>query len=336
MHSSTWLALDQHEDSYVALKVLKGHSAYLSQHGLVWELDALKLVSSLSPSPHCSSGIHTSFVTPVYGGDIKSLREHHGRQNFVPLVKRILLHILRGIAHAHKCGVVHTDLKSDNFFFNTRMSTQDLQTLLASEPPRRHPPEASYDGTFQAAVSQPLPMPSMEDAMKLTYVVADFGSAQPITDHKTNDITSCALRPPEILIGGPWKEKVIWTFGCLVFELITGSSLFKYEAHPRLNLDKPEFLLYTMICYTGEDFEPSQLAASPLAGKFFDSTCNLKSYSKIFDFPFELSIRNHKVMDEADVLSTATFTRKCLRLDPVNRASAAELLVNPWFNGVEG
>ncbi|KAF8579019.1 hypothetical protein K439DRAFT_1526606 [Ramaria rubella] len=114
-------------------------------------------------------------------------------------------------------------------------------------------------------------MPSIEDAMTPTYVVADFGSgkfncstlSQSFTDHKSDQIAPYALRPPEILIGGPWSEEVdIWTFGCLVFELITGCALFKYEAHPKFNLDELNYFLYTMICYTGEDFEANQLSIS--------------------------------------------------------------------------
>ena len=43
-------------------------------------------------------------------------------------------------------------------------------------------------------------------------------AAQPSTLHTVNDITANALRPPEIILRGPWDEKVdIWTFGCLVF-----------------------------------------------------------------------------------------------------------------------
>jgi len=91
--------------------------------------------------------------------------------------------------------------------------------LLEADPPRRHPPEESWNCTVQAAVSQPLPLPSLSEAVTCTYVMLDFDSAQPATNHTVNDITADALRPPEIIPRGPWDEKVdIWTFGCLVVQ----------------------------------------------------------------------------------------------------------------------
>lgn len=109
-----------------------------------------------------------------------------------------------------------------------------------------------------------------------------------------------------------------------------------------------------MLCYTGEDFSEEQLAASPLAGQFFDSTCtcvisflmfihcsftfhigNLRADPPLINYPFEMSIRSYKVVEEAEVRSTAALMRRCLCLDPTQRASAVELLSDPWFDGVE-
>ncbi len=145
-------------------------------------------MSSPPSSPYClqlkshftfpgkgGAGQHLCLVTKVLGGDIKALVTKHGRFPF-PLAKRIILHLLRGIAHAHSRGVVHTDLKHDNIFFDTSMSSNDFDKLLASDLPRRHPPELSYEGFVTAAVSQPLPIPTLQEAMQRTFVVADFGS----------------------------------------------------------------------------------------------------------------------------------------------------------------
>jgi serine/threonine protein kinase len=164
--------------------------------------------------------------------------EAAGKQGFpLPLAKRILLHTLRGLAHMHNYGIVHTDLKHDNIMFDAGSLTQaDMEALIDGDPPRRHPPEESWDCTVRAAVSQPLPLPSLSDAMTRTYIVSDFGSgerwrilslchsvdvwhatAQPSQLHTYDEITAHTLRAPEIILCGPWDEKVdIWAFGCLV------------------------------------------------------------------------------------------------------------------------
>ncbi len=58
-----------------------------------------------------------------------------------------------------------------------------------------------------------------------------------------------------------------------IFELITGSALFKHVPYPKYSLDEPNIMLHQMICYTGEDFGSQQLSVSPLTGQFLDSTC---------------------------------------------------------------
>jgi len=55
------------------------------------------------------------------------------------------------------------------------MTTDDIEAWVAKKPLRRHAPEASYDSVMQVVVSQPLPVISEDEAMRATYLLADFG-----------------------------------------------------------------------------------------------------------------------------------------------------------------
>ncbi|KAJ4490068.1 kinase-like domain-containing protein [Lentinula aciculospora] len=229
MNSSTRLAYDTTANDFGAIKALKGHSTEFRKRGRIWELEALQRVAASSHCLHLpnefthpgkgSAGHHFCLVTSVYGGDVKSLWVQH--QNFpLPLSKRILLHTLRGIAYAHSKGVIHTDLEHDNIFFTSLLSRHGI---LASDPSRRNPLEASLDGVVSSAVAQPFPIPSLDDAMKCEYLIADFGSgtyqsssvafvslsrslihrAQLFDKPKEAEATALPLRAPEVLLLRP-------------------------------------------------------------------------------------------------------------------------------------
>ncbi|PBK87022.1 hypothetical protein ARMGADRAFT_1123569, partial [Armillaria gallica] len=113
---------------------------------------------------------------------------------------------------------------------------------LCPTPSHRHPLEYSHDGSVNAVVSQPLPISARGHA-------AEFCKISPLS-----------LYPPKIIIDGLWDGKLdIWSVGCLIFELITGSPLFKYVPYPKYDLDEPNFMLHQGIGYTSKDFGSQQL-----------------------------------------------------------------------------
>jgi serine/threonine protein kinase len=118
--------------------------------------------------------------------------------------------------------------------------------------------------------------------------------AQPSGLHTYDEITAPTLRAPEIILHGPWDEKVdIWAFGCLVgllfpiisvlpthwtnlqiFELVTGSALFEHKPYPKYSLDETTAHLWQMLCFTRERITRQQVKASKLGARYFDLAVN--------------------------------------------------------------
>ncbi|KAJ5787012.1 hypothetical protein N7457_002002 [Penicillium paradoxum] len=54
-----------------------------------------------------------------------------------------------------------------------------------------------------------------------------MGGAYFFTDPPTKPVTPLGLRAPELILNGAVNNSAdIWSFGCLIFELITGQPLF--------------------------------------------------------------------------------------------------------------
>ncbi|THU76920.1 kinase-like protein [Dendrothele bispora CBS 962.96] len=353
--SSSWLAFDQKGNKYVALKVLNGYYSKLAlqEDKVQWEVEALV---SLGQHPsHCvnllgfwrepgrgSAGEHIFLVMDLFGGDVRRLMISDQIAFPLKLAKRILLHTLRGIASAHATRIIHTDLKHDNIFFKNTMSTEQIDEWLASDPPRCHAPELSEDGLVQAAISQPLPIISIEEAMCRDFAIGDFGNALPKNTYQGLEISPPELRAPEVFIGSPWDEKVdIWSFGCLVFEVVTKQRLFHFQPSKNLQMSETECMLYQMSCYTEEFFKAEMLQFGLHSDKYFNPDCTLrnkKASNKAVPFESWLKHHVHRIpalqLSEAEIDATAKLMRRCLKLYPDERASAEELLNDPWFEGV--
>lgn len=105
---------------------------------------------------------------------------------------------------------------------------------IGDDPPRRHPPEKCWASDVEVAVSQPIFLSDAQDALRSTFILADLemvdsanrfslssipdavSPAQFVNRIVVDGITHEALRPPEVILRGPWDKVDIWTFGCLV------------------------------------------------------------------------------------------------------------------------
>ena len=121
------LILSSSNNAYVAIKILTGYATGLNHEHKLCELEVLQCLSLVAPEEsydHCAhlsthfihpgiedDGEHLCLVMELFSSTIQhSLNALQG--GFLPIlsVKQILRHLLLGIAHLHKCGIVHTSM----------------------------------------------------------------------------------------------------------------------------------------------------------------------------------------------------------------------------------
>lgn len=91
--------------------------------------------------------------------------------------------------------------------------------------------------------------------------IIDFGSSCYIHDHLSSYVQSRSYRAPEVIIGCKYDYKIdMWSLGCILAELFTGSVLFQN--------DTVQGLLARVIGIVGP-FPEWMLEEGKLVSKFF-------------------------------------------------------------------
>ena len=255
--STVWLAVDLSLNCFAALKVAVASS------GKEETVDrSLALYKSLpqAASRHIVSfrdsfevlgpnGRHTCLVMDPMGPHIRflmirrpefedrTLEPWDRRPRFPkPLARQVLRDALLGLRVLHQYGIVHGDLHPGNILatippLGEPASVEQKLRQLPSEgkPLIRH--DGKVDPWAPPYLLEPAPLQDLV-SFELDPVVklADLGAAflEPYSPAKL--VTPVALRAPEAILRDAQvpvgKGIDVWAFGCLVFELLTGSTLF--------------------------------------------------------------------------------------------------------------
>jgi serine/threonine-protein kinase SRPK3 len=171
----------------------------------------------------------------------------------------------------------------------------------------------------------------IDDKYDFNLKIIDFGNAEHLDHREQEEIQIRAYRPPENIINDYYDLKSdIWTLGCLIFEIITGDYLFDIDrCNKSIEIDRSH--IHRMYEILGK--MPREMAEMcDFSEDLFDNkgrvikhkNCEYTSISEILIQDYEFEVDSSKEIER--------FLKRLLEYNPKKRASAKELLSDPWLN----
>jgi len=165
----------------------------------------------------------------------------------------------------------------------------------------------------------------MQNVVTCDIKVIDFGSSCFIGDELSTYVQSRSYRAPEVLLGLDYGQKIdMWSIGCILAELHTGTVLFQNTSVGTL--------LARIISIIGP-FSQQMLKKGKFTEKYFTSSGVLFEKSKdgtLNELSYPPIKLKHK-LNTQDALFV-DFLSQLLILNPKERLSASEALNHPWLS----
>ncbi|RAK98805.1 putative serine/threonine protein kinase [Aspergillus ibericus CBS 121593] len=332
-YSTVWLCRDLQQHAHVALKIYERDSAHGERETEVYnhlksvesDLTGSVLVRHTLDAFQISSGdsSHQCLVHPPLGMSLFELR-NRARGKVLPenVVKPALIHILLALDFLHTdARVVHTDIQEKNIM----LSVEDESILVDFEEAEKSDPSPrKVIGDRVIYSSRKLGIPKIHGRP----ILSDFGDARFISSLGTQweDVQPWIYRAPEVVLRMPWDEKIdTWNVGVLAWDLFEQGHLF-YARDAEKNASDAHHLA-EMVAILGPP-PKDILQRSEYASNFFDNEGNWKGAAKIPSISLEKLEGRLEGTHQEQFLC---FLRKMLRWKPEDRASAKELLSDPWL-----
>ncbi|KAI1746024.1 serine protein kinase [Xylaria scruposa] len=376
--STAWLARDTKNERYVALKILMSDATGTESEK---ELRILRHVFRVAPVraaryitrlldefEHVGpNGLHTCLVFEPMGPTVNSMveelpqfkpRKFGMKVRYPPQMARaILKQSLEGLAFLHGIDIAHGDFQPGNMLFaldDIDSQPEDLifQKLVVKDGTITgsiSPPVKRLDGKLDRwaprylCVGKPLAdFTNYTDNLKIK--LSDMGGAYFFQEPPLKPIVPAGLRAPELVLLGAVNETTdIWSFGCLIFQLVTGRPLFPAPWYPTQHDQDDDHLsdfssilgplpdeLYKHWNRSSLYFTPErklyncQLGGVPEGGE--PLMLEQLSMEELFD-------QAEPDVPEEEAKAIKSLIRRILQYDPKKRPSAAEILQDPWFVG---
>lgn len=198
-----------------------------------------------------------------------------------------------------------------------------LSLMLISNTSYMHSGELAHDTS----------MVINEDEL-ISVKIADLGNACWVHHHFTDEIQTRQYRSPEVLLGYHWGASAdLWSFACLIFELLTGDYLF--DPRNGKSYTKDDDHIAQIIELIGP-FPRAMLKESCYAREFFNSKGELSRIAKLKPWSLKDVLSEKYKFSMSDAIEISDFLTPMLSLQPENRADAGGMINHPWLSDALG
>ncbi|KAL4883554.1 kinase-like domain-containing protein [Aspergillus karnatakaensis] len=362
--STVWLARDARLNRYVALKIGQAESSPTGETGIYRRLAETMLTSHPGRLHYLPllddfrivgpNGVHQALVYEPMGASVTEVKDTLFPNGPFPLwtAKSILWQTLLGLDFLLANGVVHGDVQPRNLLFCLdNLTDRPLAELCQDQD---IPLTPVSDVLLEGGVRGPKYLVPADSLMQyldisrpLTIKISDLGGSFLSSQPPSSPAPPLHLRGPETLFQRCISSKQdMWSFGCLIFEFITGITLFDLCDYPVTGItDDMHFIdMYSIL-----GFPESQQVRDrqwPAWGKFFGPNGQpYNHYTRRRDrdldvFGASTSYTLESLLEEAlgegfpqeELETTKHLLRGLLDFDPVKRFTTKQVMQHAWFS----
>jgi serine/threonine-protein kinase SRPK3 len=169
------------------------------------------------------------------------------------------------------------------------------------------------------------------DYAKISAKIIDFGNCENPSNLIQDEISIRCYRPPENFMNSFYNEKAdIWSIGCLIFEFITGESLFEIDPGSDTN-ERDRLYLYEMYKIIGKIPKDMTLECE-FSKELFDSKGRIKQFKNCEYSSIKQLLIDDFNFDPVIALELDAFLMTIFKYDVDQRPSAKQLQDNIWLN----
>ncbi|EGV65911.1 serine/threonine protein kinase, CMGC [Yamadazyma tenuis] len=233
-------------------------------------------------------------------------------------------------------GVALSELTNPNTdsSLNKVTSNRDINNSLSSlSISHKFEDNASnLEASFNESINENSFM--INDDELISVKIADLGNACWVNHHFTDEIQTRQYRAPEVLLGYHWGSSAdLWSFACLIFELLTGDYLFDPREGKAYSKDDDH--IAQVIELLGP-FPRQMLKESYYARDFFNARGELHRIQKLKPWGLkDVMVEKYK-FSVSDAIEISDFLLPMLTTQPEQRADAGGMINHPWLSDALG